>query len=192
MDGVWASLEPGHPTSVEPIAATPITEEAFPSAAIIKWEFPANRRRPRFTAYWYDGKLQPPRPPELEPDRRLPDTGNLFVGTKGTIMVQGDYCNSPGIIPDTRRREVGKPPKLLERSPGQMEEWVLAAKGEKPLDYARSNFAYAGPFTEAVLLGNIALRIGRRLEWDGPNLEFTNLPEANAYVTKEYRAGWRF
>ena len=192
MDGVWASLEPGHPTSVEPIAATPTTEEAFPSASIVKWEFPANRRRPGFTAYWYDGKLQPPRPPELEPDRKLPNTGNLFVGTKGTIMVQGDYCNSPGIIPDTRRREVGKPPKLLERSPGQMEEWVLAAKGEKPLDYARSNFAYAGPFTEAVLLGNIALRIGRRLEWDGPNLRFTNLPEADAYVTKEYREGWRF
>jgi hypothetical protein len=89
-------------------------------------------------------------------------------------------------------KEVGKPPKLLERSPGQMEEWVLAAKGEKPIDYARSNFAYAGPFSEAVLLGNIALRIGQRLEWDGANMRFTNLPEANAFVTKEYREGWRF
>jgi predicted dehydrogenase len=192
MDGVWASLEPGYPRSVEVIACTPITDEAFPNASMLKWEFPRNAWRPGFTAYWYDGRLRPPRPVELEVGRRVPDTGNLFVGTKATIMVQGDYCDSPRIIPESKMKEIGKPPKMLERSPGHVEEWAMAAKGEKPLDFARSNFAYAGPFTETVLLGNIALRVGKRLEWDGPNLRFTNVPEANAFVTKEYREGWRF
>ena len=61
-----------------------------------------------------------------------------------------------------------------------------------PVDYARSNFAYAGPFTETILLGNIALRVGQRLEWDGANMRFPNLPEADRYVSKEYREAWDF
>ncbi len=89
-------------------------------------------------------------------------------------------------------RDIGRPAQMLERSPGQVAEWVLAAMGERPLDYAQSNFGYSGPFTEAVLLGNLALRVGRRLEWDGQNMRITNVPEANALLTKEYREGWRF
>jgi predicted dehydrogenase len=192
MDGVWAVMDPGYPTSVEPVAATAITADAFPNNSMIKWEFPARHGRPAFTNYWYDGGLKPRFPAELELDRSYASGGCLFVGTKATIVVAGDYCNSPRIIPEAKMKEIGKPPQMLERSPGQVKEWVMACKGEKPVDYARSNFAYAGPFTEAVLLGNIALRMGRRLEWDGENMQFTNLPEANQYVTKEYRAGWKF
>jgi hypothetical protein len=66
----------------------------------------------------------------------------------------------------------------------------MACKGEKPIGFARSNFAYAGPFTETILLGNIALRVGQRLEWDAKNMAFPNLPEANVFVSKEYREGW--
>ncbi|MBU0639742.1 MAG: Gfo/Idh/MocA family oxidoreductase [Planctomycetes bacterium] len=191
MDCMFASLDPGYPTAVEPIASTPITDEAFPNAAIIKWEFPSNGKRPAFAAYWYDGQLRPPRPAELEPQRNMPQSGNLFIGTKEKLLVSGDYGNSPRIIPETRMKQVGKPKELLERSPGHVEEWVMAAKGEKPIDYPKSNFAYAGPFTETVLLGNIALRVGHRLEWDGAKMAFTNTA-ANQYVSKEYRSGWRF
>jgi hypothetical protein len=88
-------------------------------------------------------------------------------------------------------KEIGRPKPLLERSPGHIVEWLLAVAGQKPLDYPKSNFAYAAPMTETILLGNIALRVGRRLEWDGRNLRFTNLPEANQYITKEYRDGWK-
>jgi predicted dehydrogenase len=192
MDGLFWALDPGYPTAVEPIAAGAVNSETFPKAAVIKWEFPARGGRPGFVAYWYDGGLMPPLPPELEPGRRLSETGNLFIGTKASIIVQGDYGDSPRIFPESKMQEIGKPPQLLERSPGHMTEWVMAVAGEKPMDYARSNFAYAGPFTEAVLLGNVALRVGRRLEWDGASMTFTNVPEANQYVTKEYRAGWRF
>jgi len=192
MDSMWASMDPGYPESVEPVAATPVTEDAFPNASVVKWVFPAKRGRPSFAAYWYDGGLKPPLPEGLELGRKLPDNGNLFIGTKASILVSGSYSDSPRIFPESIMKKIGKPPMLLERSPGHMEEWIMAAKGEKPLDYARSNFVYAGPFTEAVLLGNIAIRMGRRLEWDAPNMRFTNLPEANAFLTKEYREGWKF
>lgn len=191
MDGVFWALDPGHPTAVEPVASSPMNGETFPKASIVRWEFAARGERPAFKAYWYDGGLAPPMPPDLEPGRRLGGTGNLFIGTKATLLVQGDYGDSPRIIPEAKMKEIGRPKPILERSPGHVEEWLLAVIGEKPLDFPKSNFAYAGPMTETILLGNIALRVGRRLEWDGPNLRFTNLTDANQFVTKEYRSGWK-
>jgi hypothetical protein len=185
-------MDPGYPTAIEPVGFTEVTTEAFPKAAVIKWEFPARNGRPGFVNYWYDGGLKPPFPVELEQGRTYASGGCMFVGTKAKIVVAGDYCDSPRIIPEAKMKEIGKPPQMLERSPGHYKEWVMACKGEKPSDFARSNFAYAGPFTEAILLGNVALRVGRRLEWDGKNLQVTNVPEANQYISKEYREGWKF
>ena len=191
MDGLFWALDPGHATAIEPVARTAVNEETYPKASIVKWEFPAKGKRPAFVAYWYDGGLMPTIPRELEFGRRLPSTGNLFLGTKASLLVSGDYGNSPRVFPEKRMRDIGKPPHLLERSPGHVKEWVMAAAGVAPRDYPKSNFAYAGPFSETVLLGNIALRLGRRLEWDGPRMKFTNLPEANQYLTKTYREGWK-
>jgi predicted dehydrogenase len=192
MDGLFWALDPGYPTAIEPCTMTALNSETFPKASMIKWEFPAKGERDAFAAYWYDGGLFPTMPPELEYGRKLVPTGNLFLGTKASLLVGGDYGESPRIIPEAKMQELGKPPQLLERSPGHILEWIMAVAGEKPIDYPKSNFDYSGPFSETVLLGNIALRVGRRLEWDGPNLQFTNVPEANQYVTKEYREGWRF
>ena len=191
MDGMFWALDPGYPTVIEPVTFSPVNNETFPKASMVKWEFPAKGERPAFVAYWYDGGLLPCIPPDMEFGRRLGTTGNLFLGTKASLLVQGDYGDSPRVFPETRMQELGKPPQLLERSPGHINEWVMAAAGEKPIDYPKSNFDYAGPFTEAILLGNIALRVGRRLEWDGANMRFTNVPEANQYLTKEYRDGWK-
>jgi len=190
MDCLFASLDPGSPTAVEPVAMSRPSGEAFPNASIVKWEYPRRGRRPGFVSYWYDGGLRPARPTDLEAGRQLPPTGTLFIGTQGSILSTGDYAESARIIPEARMREIGKPERMLERSPGHVEEWVMACKGERPADFARSNFDYAGPFTEAILLGNVALRVGRRLEWDAERMEVTNVPQANAYVTKEYRDGW--
>jgi hypothetical protein len=159
---------------------------------VVKWEFPARGGRPAFDVYWYDGGLKPKRPVELEQGRDLPETGNLYVGSRATLLVTGDYGDNPRIIPEEKALEMGPPPKMLDRSPGHMEEWVMACRGEKPYDYPGSNFQYAAPFTETVLLGNVALIAGKRLEWDGDALEVTNLPEANALISKEYREGWKF
>jgi len=192
MDGMFWALDPGHPSAIESLSRTSVNDESFPKASIVRWEFPRRGWRAGFVAYWYDGGLMPTIPAELEFGRGLPSTGNLFIGTKASLLVSGDYGNSPRVFPETRMREIGKPPKLLERSPGHVKEWVMAAAGVAPLDYPKSNFAYAGPMSETILLGNVAVRVGRRLEWDGKRMEFTNVPEANRYVSKEYRAGWKF
>jgi predicted dehydrogenase len=190
MDGIFWALEPGHPTSVEPLAMMPMNHDSFPKASMIRWRFPSSAVGGAFDCCWYDGGLLPTVPAALELDRRLGDSGNLFIGTKATMLVQGDYGNSPRIIPETLMQEVGRPAQLLERSPGHVREWLLACVGEQPLEFPKSNFAYSAPMTETIALGNIALRMGRRLEWDGAAMKFTNLPEANAYVSKEYRSGW--
>ncbi len=192
MDGVFWALDPGYPTSVEPVSYTPVNNQTFPKASIVKWSFPRRGGRRAFAAYWYDGGLLPTRPAELEPDRQLPSTGNLFIGTKASLIVAGDYGNSPRIFPESKMKAIGKPKPMLERSPGHIEEWIMAARGEKPIDFPKSNFFYSGPFTETVLLGNIALRVGRKLEYDGENMRFTNCDAANQYLTKVYREGWSF
>jgi predicted dehydrogenase len=192
QNAMFMTLDPGYPTSVEPIATMPIHKECYPTATAVKWVFPAKGDRPAFNAFWYDGNLHPARPKELEAEHNLPDTGSLFIGTKGAILVKGDYNDSPSIIPRSELERIGKPKKILDRSPGHYKEFVMAALGEKPIDFCKSNFGYAGPMTETIGLGNVALRVGRKIEWDGEKLEITNIPEANKLLTKEYREGFKF
>lgn len=191
MDGVFWALDPGHATVVEPLAVTHMNGESFPKAAVIRWHFPRNSWRPGFRAYWYDGGLKPTLPNEAELTRELKSNGTLFIGTNASAVAFGSYGESARIIPESKMKQIGKPPQMLERSPGHYEEWLLACTGEKPIDYPVSNFAYAAPMTESILLGNVALRIGRRLEWDGANLRVTNIDEANQYINKPYRDGWK-
>ena len=84
-------------------------------------------------------------------------------------------------------KEYKRPKHTIAPSPGHHKEWILACKGGKP---AGSNFDYSGPLTEIVLLGNLALRAGQPIEWDTANMKVVNVPEANAFVTKKYRAGF--
>jgi hypothetical protein len=139
---------------------------------------------------WYDGGLRPAQPDELEPGRPLGEgrSSILIIGDKG-ILRYGQYGDSPRIIPETKMKAYKLPPKTIPRIDGSHEQnWVEACKGGKP---ACSNFDYSGPFTEMVLLGNIALRYpDQRLEWDRQKMKVTNLPEANKYVRRHYRLGW--
>jgi len=130
---------------------------------------------------WYDGGMQPPRPPELEPDRKFAvEDGILYVGDRGKIL-------GHRLIPDARAREYGKPPEKLERSPGHYQEWINACKGGKP---AGANFAdHAAHLAEVVLLGNVAIRTNQKIEWDPVNMR-TNSEEANKLLNPPYREGW--
>ncbi len=203
MDGTFWALEPGYPLAVEPVQINGATEEAFPNSSVVKWEFGPRNGRPGFLQYWYDGGLFPPKPGDLPQDVDLPGTGNLYIGTKGTMVIPGDYGQDPKIYKDGQIVEVGKLPEFLPRSPGHMREWVMQCKGETGVEAAGrkglsevpgaiSNFHYAGPMSEAILLGNVAVRLGKRLEYDGPSMRIPNCPEAEEFLTKEYRAGWDF
>ena len=187
MDPPFWALKLGHAESVE-ASSTGVNSETAPLASVVHYQFPARGDMPPVKLTWYDGRLKPPRPEELEEGRMLGDKhgGVLFVGDKGKLMC-GEYGHGPRLIPEARMKEYKLPPKTIPRSIGHHAEWVAACKGGKP---AGSNFDYAGPFTEAVLLGNFALRSGQKLQWDGPNMKVTNAPEANEYVHTQYRQGW--
>ncbi len=186
FSAIFKALKLGPPSSVwatSTAAQSPpeVNNESAPIASIVYYEFPAVGDRPAVTLTWYDGGLMPPRPEELEPDREMGGgDGMLYVGDKGKML-------NHQLIPESKNKECGTPPQKLPRSPGHYQEWINACKGGDP---AGSNFDFAGPLTEAVLLGNIAIRTGKKIQWDSANMKITNLPEANAYVNPPYREGW--
>jgi hypothetical protein len=123
----------------------------------------------------------------LEPDRELPaEGGSLIVGDMGAIL-SGVWSGSPRIIPEEKMRRYQPPPPTLPRSRGHHRDWIDACKGGPP---ASANFAYAARLTEIVLLGVVALRTGRALHWDGPNMKASDLPEAEPFIHGSFRKGW--
>ena len=194
LDPVFRALRLGHPLSVE-ASSTRVNAETFPLASMVTYQFPARGDMPAVKLTWYDGGWRPPRPEELEPDREMGASGHLLVGDDGKIISRRqrdgvDYT----LIPESRAREYGDPPQTLPRSIGHYLEWVEACKGAAA---AGSNFGWAGPLTEVVLLGNVALRpelrqelTSKKLLWDGPSMRFTNSETANKFLKREYREGW--
>jgi hypothetical protein len=165
--------------------------ESYPTASIIHFEFPAREDMPPVQVHWYDGGLMPPRPDELESQRRMGDSsgGVLFIGDSGKLMC-GCYAKGPQLIPYSKMKEYKRPERTLPRVTTSHElDWVQACKeGRQP----SANFDYSGPFTEMVLMGNLALFYpGQKLLWDGEAMRVTNLEEANQYVRQTYRDGWK-
>ncbi len=187
MDPAFWALKLGHPISVE-ASSTKVNSETAPLASMIHYEFPAREGMPPVKMTWYDGGLMPVRPNELEEGRRMGDDGGgtLFVGEKGVLMC-GTYGKSPRLIPESKMKSYKRPPKTIARSNGHHKDWIEACRGGKQ---ASSNFDCAGPLTEIVLLGNVAIRTHKKLNWDGQNMKVTNVPEANKYVRRQYRQGW--
>jgi predicted dehydrogenase len=187
MDAAFRALKLEYPTSVE-ACCTLVNNETYPVASRVTYEFPARGDMAPMKLHWYDGGMKPPRPDELEDGRMWDTNGKLYVGDKGKML----GCR---LIPESRQQEYGKPPRKLERSPGHYQEWIDACKGGKP---AGSNFPeHAGILAQVVLMGNIAIRpalkeklLRTKLFWDAEQFKFTNMPEANQYLTKKYREGW--
>lgn len=185
---VFDALKLGPPVSVH-ASSTPVFKETVPVGCVVHYEFAARGNQPPVKLHWYDGGLLPARPDELEDDRDLdPEDGILFVGDKGKMLVEGWGGERPRLIPETRNKEYQRPAKTLPRSIGHHEEWVKACKEGTP---TASNFGFAGPLTEAVLLGSVCVRAGgQRLTWDSQGLRVTNSDEANSLLHYPYRAGW--
>ena len=190
---VWA-LKLGAPCTVETrvtLDGSVIDDkpnlETYPLAALIFFEFPARGDLPPVRLTWYEGGLMPPTPPEMPDGEQLPGNGALYIGSRGKLY-HGSHGGMPNLLPKSLHEEAAKVPRTIERSPGHYEEWLLACKGQGK---TISNFEYAGPLTETMLLGMLALRApGRRLEWDGASLTFKNAPELNQHTHIEYRKGW--
>jgi len=187
MDPVFRALKLGHPVSVQ-ASSTKLYPETAPLASIVYFDFPARADMPGVRVTWYDGGLTPPRPAELESGRQMGDGfgGIIFYGDDGILMC-GGIGESPRLIPESRMKAFQMPAKSIARSAGHYLEWTEACKGGKP---AGCNFNYAGPLTEVVLLGNIAIRSQEKLIWDAKNMRISNHEAANQYIQEPYHHGW--
>ena len=185
---VFSALKLGAPDTVQ-ASSTPVFAETVPLATIVHYQFPARGDMPPVQLHWYDGGLLPERPAELGENAVLDaEDGIIFVGDKGKMLVKGWGGEHPRLIPESADKAYQRPPKTLPRSIGHYKEWVQACKTGSP---TRSNFDFAGPLTEAVLLGSVCIRNGGdKLVWDSANLKITNDPDANKYLHYEYRKGW--
>jgi len=187
LDPVFRALKLKYPLSVHAVS-TLVNEETYPLGSIVRYQFPArDKKMPALTLTWYDGGLRPPLLQGLEAEMKMGAGGTLYVGDKGKIL-------DDKIIPKKRRDAYKIPEPTIPSSPGHEMEWILACKGGEP---AGSNFEWAGPLTETVLLGNIALRKEMRdfqtsqtLLFDPEKPGFPNMPEAEKFLTCEYRQGW--
>jgi len=198
LDHTFWSMKLDHPTSIEASCSIfvptgmnwdkKLNMESYPQAEIVRYNFAARGDMPPLKLVWYDGGLMPERPEELEPGLKMGDTygGALYIGDKGKILTGSHGANGLRIIPQAKMDAYKRPPKTLPRSIGHRQEWIAACKGGPP---AGANFDYSAALTELVLLGNVALRFwDQKLEWNGE--QFTNVPEANQYLHREYRQGW--
>ena len=186
FDPVFRALRLKYPVSVQAVS-TLVNEETYPLGSIVRYEFPAREGMPALTLIWYDGGIRPFNLPDLEEGMQMGTGGTLYIGDKGKIL-------DDKILPLSLRNSYTPPQPYIPSSPGHEEEWILACKGGEP---AGSNFDWAGPLTETVLLGNIALRktlkeklSSQILEFDPEKFAFPNMPEADQYLHCVYREGW--
>jgi predicted dehydrogenase len=187
-DPAFYALGLGAPDWVE-AETSESNNDSFPAWNIVRYHFPAKPGRGEITMTWYDGGKLPSSVPYLEDGRSLSDNGLIIIGDKAGLM-GGSHASPPRIIPEAKMKEFPRPAATLPRSPGHRIEWVKAALAGKPED-AQSGFWYSAPFTEALLVGLLAVRCQKRVEWDAVSMKSPNTPEADALIRKAYRDGWK-
>lgn len=179
MDLPFWALKLRHPTRCEAEGPEP-HPETCPLGMIVRYEFPAREDMPAVQLTWYDGDMIP----KKIHDQPVPANGIMFVGTEG--MMFASYTNYR-LFPVEKFAGFTPPAPSIADSIGHHNEWIQACKDGSP---TTCNFDYSGALTESVLLGNVAYRSGKSLNWDGANLRATNAPEAAQYISKDYRPGW--
>lgn len=187
FDPICWALDLGHPDSVE-ASSMGGDDEIHPLSSVVRYAFPNRGSLPPVNIVWYEG-LCPPRPADLDDAEVIGNTegGVLFKGSDGYLTC-GVYGEEPRLLPAARMKEFHAPEPTLPRIAMTHEmEWAQAIREGKQ---AGADFAYSGPLTETVLLGNIAKRMNSRLRWDGESMTFTNNAEANQFVRTAYREGW--
>ncbi|HXG63257.1 MAG TPA: Gfo/Idh/MocA family oxidoreductase [Planctomycetota bacterium] len=200
MDAAFWGLNLRYPTRVE-AEGDPLLPETGPKWMTVKLDFPARGEQPPLKFIWYDGKKSdsegretPNLPPaELAKGVKITNNGNIIVGDKGTIVVLDEQTGNwkaviDGKVLDKKELDIKQ---TLPRVPGDMGghhgEWIAACKGGPK---SLGDFSYSGPFTETVLIGIVAFRTGKALDWDGEAMKAKNCPEAEPYIRREYRKGW--
>jgi len=192
LDVVFASLKLGHPSTVEASSST-FNNESAPNSSLIRYTFPEREKigkqnMPEVKVTWYDGGLLPARPEGMPDGLELGQgkNGIVFHGSKGKLVC-GNYGANYKLLPQEKYTNLVKPPKIVRRVDVKHEmDWVRACK-ESPENriLPASNFEYACPLNEMVVMGNLAVRmqgLRKTLKWDGENMVFTNLSDDDKVV----------
>ena len=176
----WA-LKLKAPRTIEASGPPPHPELA-PASMSATYEYDAREDMPAVKLTWHQGTSKP----KIWTDKQIPqwDSGCLFIGEKGMLL--SDYGKHV-LLPEDQFADFKKPEPFLPRSPGHHAEWIAACKNGTT---GSADFEYSGWLTEANHLGNVAYRVGKKLEWDAENLRATNAPEADRLIRREYRKGW--
>jgi hypothetical protein len=202
FDSLWNATEAGPEgrTIRLDVELSGVHEATFPKWEIIRYAIPARGDLPPVVVNWYNGGGQAPGPRgkiEQMMGRKLDwgdagekkwadHAGCLLVGTEGMLHANG-HNTVVTLLPEEKFRDLARPPESLPRSPGHEREWLDACRGEP---VATSNFDYSGPLTEFVLLGNVATRFGKTVEFNPAEMKVVNLSEANDALKRDYREGW--
>lgn len=217
MDPIFRILPIDYPSSAECSVGIVWKEmwndtqniDACPPSSIIHLNYPRKDGKGNIKVSWHDGGLLPDRPDELLPGEPFGnwDGGVLLVGTKGKMLMDC-YGENPRLLPTKLMKEKTMPKEKIKRVPeGHYLQWVNACIAGYGNATTSSPFEYAGPFTESILMGNLAIRswlmknpklkgwddkyLGRKeLLWDAKNMKVTNFDEANQFVKREYRDGY--
>lgn len=176
----WA-LDLDAPRSIQADGPPPHPELA-PASMSATYDYGARGSRPAVRLTWYQGELKP----QAWRDRTIPqwESGCLFVGDRGQLLA--DYGKHV-LLPEDRFRDYVRPAPSIPESLGHHQEWIHACKTGAP---TTCPFEYSGALTEANHLGNVAYRLGKRIEWDPVQLQVPGVPEAAPLLRREYRAGW--
>ena len=183
MDLAYWALDLRFPTACE-AQGTPVSTDTCPIWLTAEWDHPANDWRPALKVYWYDGGKKPDLPSLFSKDELF--KGLLFTGDKGQLLADYDFriLWPTGDLTHYRSPKTGE---LIAPSKGHHLEWIEACKTGSP---TLCNFDYSGALIEHNLLALAAYRVGKKLEWDAPNLKARNCPEADGFIRKTYREGW--
>ena len=179
MDLPFWALDLRHPISCQ-AEGPDVHPETCPLGLVVNYKFPARGDWPAVDLTWYDGD----KTPREVAGERVPNSGVMFIGSEGKMFAS---YNNYKLFPREKFAEFEPPEKTIPDSIGHHAEWIKACKEGSP---TTCNFDYSGALTESVLLGNVAYRTGKQLDWDGKNLKATNCPEADSYIRKDYRQGW--
>ncbi len=217
LDGLFWALKVQHPTAITAEEIRDGSAERYPTGSRIRWDIPARGKLPAFKAYWYEGlkkgadsasadvgknknvkggaRNQPPLLAQLRkqyPDEEFDSSGTLYVGKEG-VLYTGTYGNKMRILPRERMADFEKIPHTLPRLPKGgtiMSDFLEAVRAGRKETAA--SFEYGARLTEFSILGNLAQHagVGQTVQWDGPGMKVTNLPELNQWLSRPCRQGW--
>ena len=164
-------------------------------SSLVTYHFPARGEKPPVVMKWYERGRDVPLPKRWEPGKALEHEGGMYMeGSKETLYHGGMRPDSPQITPNARYTELKPDLAKIERIPsskgGPIEEWIRAIKGEGPMP--GSSFDYAAPLTEVVLLGALAQRTGKTIEWDPVTMTVKGQPELAELIKEPVREGWQY